>query len=85
LKLHVEARFTGHTLDNPYLDVRTRITLPSWGQISVVFHPVRCRFLTNLQAVPFKSVHLHRNNEALRAQYVSFLQNTALRATRPVI
>ena len=71
LKLHVEARFTGHTRDSSYLDVRTRITPPSWGQVSVVFRPDRCKFLTNLQAVPFKSVHLHRHNEAL--QYSMFL------------
>jgi len=51
----------------------------------MVFRPVRCRFLTNLQVVPFKSVHLHQNNEALRTEYVSFLKNTALWATRPVI
>jgi hypothetical protein len=51
----------------------------------MVFRPIRCRFLTNLQAVPFKSVHLHQHNEALRVEYVSFLKNTALWATRPVM
>jgi len=51
----------------------------------MVFRPVRCRFLTNLQVVPSKSVHLHQHNEGLRTEYVSFLKNTALWATRPVI